>query len=45
MNLLQIAGMDIGQIIRWAFLWLPILYAAFRILGYCWLDIEQKKRE
>lgn len=40
--LLDIAEWSIDQIIRWSLLWVPLLYAAFRVIGYTWLDIEQK---
>jgi len=41
-QLLELAGLSLDQIIRWSLLWLPLFYAAFRMIGYLWLDIEQK---
>ena len=40
--LLELAGWGIDQIIRWSLLWVPLLYAAFRMIGFLWLDIEQE---
>ena len=41
-QLLDLAGMSADQVIRWLALWLPLLYGAARMIGFLWLDIEQK---
>lgn len=41
-QLLDLFGMSGDQIIRWSLFWLPLLFAAFRMIGFLWLDIEQK---